>query len=158
MNDHTASVDAGRLIAREVVELACSEIPDQGDLRMLFAGLLGGIGGGMAAAFGPKDAQQIMLFVAGLVGSIKDNRDERAIEVLRAIVAEAAGHEPAFSADSYLPPHLIHDARKVIEDHERFHEQAIARRQQEATEVQPEKAYRLEHGIRIAEDHYLGCL
>ena len=80
--------------------------------------------------------------------------NERAIEVLRAIVAEAAGHEPAFSADSYLPPHLIHDARKVIEDHERFHEQAIARRQYEAT-VQPEKAYRLERGIRIAEDHYL---
>lgn len=44
--------------------------------------------------------------------------NERAIEVLRAIVAEAAGHEPAFSADSYLPPHLIHDARKVIEDHD----------------------------------------
>ena len=85
------------------------------------------------------------------------NEHEQAIAVLRAILAEVAGHEPAFSADSYLPPHLIHDARKVIEDHERFHEQVIARRQHEATEVQPEKAYRLEHGIRIAEDHYLGC-
>jgi len=88
--------------------------------------------------------------------------NERAIEVLSAIVAEAAGHEPAFSADSYLPPHLIHDARKVIEDHDareviKEHEQAIARRQHEATEVQPEKAHRLEHGILIAEDHYLGC-
>jgi hypothetical protein len=90
------------------------------------------------------------------------NEHEQAIAVLRAILAEVAGHEPAFSADSYLPPHLIHDARKVIEDHDareviKEHEQAIARRQQEATEVQPEKAYRLEHGIRIAEDHYLGC-
>ena len=90
------------------------------------------------------------------------NEHEQAIAVLRAIVAEAAGHEPAFSADSYLPPHLIHDARKVIEDHDareviKEHEQAIARRQHEATEVQPEKAYRLEHGIRFAEDPYLGC-
>ena len=85
------------------------------------------------------------------------NEHEQAIAVLRAILAEVAGHEPAFSADSYLPPHLIHDARKVIDDHERFHEQAIARRQQEATEVQPEKTYRLENGIRTAVDHYLGC-
>ena len=80
------------------------------------------------------------------------NEHEQAIAVLRAILAEVAGHEPAFSADSYLPPHLIHDARKVIDDHERFHEQAIARRQQEATEVQPEKTYRLENGIRTAVD------
>ena len=62
------------------------------------------------------------------------NEHEQAIAVLRAIVAEAAGHEPAFSANSYLPPHLIHDARKVIEDHDarvviKEHEQAIARRQ-----------------------------
>ena len=57
--------------------------------------------------------------------------NERAIEVLRAIVAEAAGHEPAFSADSYLPPHLINDAREAIEQHERCHEQAVERRQQE---------------------------
>ena len=89
------------------------------------------------------------------------NDHEQAIAVLRAIVAEAAGHEPAFSADSYLPPHLIHDARKVIEDHDareviKEHEQAIARRQHEATEVQPEKTYRLENGIRTAVDHYLG--
>ena len=84
--------------------------------------------------------------------------NERAIAVLRAIVAEVAGHEAPYSADSFFPSHLIHDAREVIEQHERCHEHAIARRQHEATEVQPEKAYRLEHGIRIAEDHYLGCL
>ena len=84
--------------------------------------------------------------------------NEQAIAVLRAILAEVAGHEAPFSADSYLPSHLVHDMRQVIEQHERCHEQAIARRQQEATEVQPEKAYWLEHGIRIAEDHYLGCL
>jgi len=58
--------------------------------------------------------------------------NERAIAVLRAIVAEVAGHEPAFSANSYLPPHLIHDAREVIEQHERCHEQAVERRRQEA--------------------------
>ena len=113
------------------------------------------------------------------------NDHEQAIAVLRAIVAEVAGHEPAFSANSYLPPHLIHDARKVIEDHDarvviKEHEQAIARRQHEDSALllppvdvmvdaqqdavhidtgaaRPEKAYRLEHGIRIAEDHYLGC-
>jgi len=88
--------------------------------------------------------------------------NERAIEVLRVILAEVAGHEAPYSADSFLPSHLIHDARQVIEEHDareviKEHERAIARRQQEATEVQPEKAYRLEHGIRIAEDHYLGC-
>ncbi len=121
---------------------------------------------------------------ARLVEEMKD-MNERAIEVLRAILAEAAGHDPAFSADSYLPPHLIHDARKVIEDHDareviKEHEQAIARRQhddralllpvdvmvdaqQDAVHIdtgasRPAKAYRLEHGIRIAEDHYLGGL
>ncbi len=60
--------------------------------------------------------------------------NERAIEVLRAILAEVAGHEAPFSADSHLPSHLVHDMRQVIEQHERCHEQAIARRQQE---VQP---------------------
>ena len=115
---------------------------------------------------------------ARLVEEMKD-MNERAIEVLRAILAEAAGHDPAFSADSYLPPHLIHDARKVIEDHDareviKEHEQAIARRQhddralllpvdvmvdaqQDAVHIdtgasRPAKAYRLEHGIRIAVD------
>lgn len=117
--------------------------------------------------------------MCGAPWEVATSMNERAIAALRAIVDEVAGHEPAFSADSYLPPHLIHDARKVIEDHERFHEQAIARRQhddralllpvdvmvdaqQDAVHIdtgasRPAKAYRLEHGIRIAEDHYLGC-
>ena len=114
------------------------------------------------------------------------NEHEQAIAVLRDILAEVAGHEPAFSADSYLPPYLIHDARKVIEDHDareviKEHEQAIARRQHEDSALllppvdvmvdaqqcvvhidtgaaRPAKAYRLEHGIWIAEDHYLGCI
>ena len=58
--------------------------------------------------------------------------NEQAIAVLRAIVAEVAGHEQPFSADSYLPSHLIHDARQAIEAHERCHEQAIARRKLES--------------------------
>ena len=37
------------------------------------------------------------------------------VAVLEAIVAEVAGPGRPFSADSYLPPHLIHDARKAIE-------------------------------------------
>ena len=38
-----------------------------------------------------------------------------ALAVLKAIVAEVAGTEPPFSADSYLPPHLVHDACRAIE-------------------------------------------
>ena len=37
------------------------------------------------------------------------------IAVLEAIVAEVAGAGQPFSADSYLPPHLVHDARMAIE-------------------------------------------
>ncbi len=37
------------------------------------------------------------------------------IAVLEAIVAEVAGAGQPFSADSYLPPHLVHDARQAIE-------------------------------------------
>lgn len=37
------------------------------------------------------------------------------IAVLEAIVAEVAGAGQPFSADSFLPPHLIHDARQAIE-------------------------------------------
>ena len=44
-----------------------------------------------------------------------------AIEVLRAIVEEVAGVGQPFSTDSYLPAHLIHDARQVIESHDRMH-------------------------------------
>ena len=42
-----------------------------------------------------------------------------AIDVLKAIVEEVAGAGFPFSVDSYLPAHLIHDARQVIEAHER---------------------------------------
>ena len=37
-----------------------------------------------------------------------------ALVVLKAILAEVSGAEPPFSADSYLPAHLVHDAREVI--------------------------------------------
>ena len=37
------------------------------------------------------------------------------VSVLAAIVAEVAGPGQPFSADSYLPAHLIHDARQAIE-------------------------------------------
>ena len=45
-----------------------------------------------------------------------------AIDVLRAIVEEVSGAAFPFSADSYLPAHLIHDARQVIEQYEREQE------------------------------------
>ncbi len=45
-----------------------------------------------------------------------------AIDVLRAIVEEVAGACQPFSTDSYLPAHLIHDARQVIEQYEREQE------------------------------------
>lgn len=45
-----------------------------------------------------------------------------AIDVLRAIVEEVSGAGQPFSADSYLPPHLIHDARQAIEQYEREQE------------------------------------
>ena len=59
---------------------------------------------------------------------------EQAIAVLRAIVAEVVNHEQPFSADSYLPAHLIHDARQAIEAHERAYERplsVVSRRQAE---------------------------
>lgn len=40
--------------------------------------------------------------------------NEQAIAVLRAILAEVAGHEAPYSADSFLPPHMVHDAREAI--------------------------------------------
>ena len=58
--------------------------------------------------------------------------EEQAIAVLRAIVAEVAGPQEPLCEYSSLPACLIHDARQAIEAHERCHEQAIARRQQEA--------------------------
>ena len=42
-----------------------------------------------------------------------------AIDVLRAIVEEILGASQPFSADSYLPAHLINDARQAIEQYER---------------------------------------
>jgi len=36
------------------------------------------------------------------------------LAVLKAIVAEVAGVEPPYSNDSYLPAHLVHDAREAI--------------------------------------------
>ena len=45
-----------------------------------------------------------------------------AIDVLRAIVEEVAGVGQPYSADSYLPARLIHDARQAIEQHEREQE------------------------------------
>ena len=45
-----------------------------------------------------------------------------AIDVLRAIVEEVSGASQPFSADSYLPASLIHDARQAIEQYEREQE------------------------------------
>ena len=39
---------------------------------------------------------------------------EKAVDVLRAIVEEVAGAGQPFSDDSYLPPHLVYDAREAI--------------------------------------------
>ncbi len=50
--------------------------------------------------------------------------NSQAIEALKAIVEEVAGVCQPFSTDSYLPAHLIHDARQVIEAHEREQESA----------------------------------
>ena len=47
--------------------------------------------------------------------------EQAAVEMLRKIVAEVAGPGTPYSADSYLPPHLVHDMRQVIEQHERCH-------------------------------------
>ena len=58
--------------------------------------------------------------------------EQAAVEMLRKIVAEVAGPGTPYSADSYLPPHLVHDMRQVIEQHERCHEQAVERQQLEA--------------------------
>jgi hypothetical protein len=45
--------------------------------------------------------------------------NSQAIDALKAIVEEVAGAGFPFSVDSYLPAHLIHDARQVIEAHDR---------------------------------------
>lgn len=48
--------------------------------------------------------------------------NSQAIEALKAIIEEVAGASQPFSTDSYLPTHLIHDARQAIEAHEREQE------------------------------------
>jgi hypothetical protein len=40
--------------------------------------------------------------------------EQAAVDLLKRIVAEAAGPGKPYSADSYLPAHLIYDARAVI--------------------------------------------
>jgi len=45
-----------------------------------------------------------------------------AIDVLRAIVEEVSGISQPYSTDSYLPAHLVHDARTAIEQYEREQE------------------------------------
>ena len=45
-----------------------------------------------------------------------------AIDVLRDIIEEVAGAGQPYSTDSYLPAHLIHDARQAIEQYEREQE------------------------------------
>ena len=45
-----------------------------------------------------------------------------AIDALRAIIEEVSGARPPYSTDSYLPAHLIHDARQAIEQYEREQE------------------------------------
>lgn len=52
--------------------------------------------------------------------------DPDPVAVLRAIIEEVAGATPPFSSDSYLPPHLVHDARMAIENHERGHVPDVA--------------------------------
>lgn len=42
------------------------------------------------------------------------------VAVLEAIVAEVAGAKPPSSPDSYLPYHLVRDAKMAIDNHERF--------------------------------------
>ena len=54
------------------------------------------------------------------------------IAVLEAIVAEVAGAGQPFSADSFLPPHLIHDARMAIEAEEKAATEWKAREAHEA--------------------------
>lgn len=41
---------------------------------------------------------------------------ERSVAVLTAILEEVAGASQPFSADSYLPAHLVHDARVAVDE------------------------------------------
>ena len=70
---------------------------------------------------------------------------DRAIAALQAILGEVSGPNPPFSADSYLPAHLVHDARMAIEESAgedspeqiqwRAHEQILLSRLKQADEM-----------------------
>ncbi len=70
---------------------------------------------------------------------------DRAISALQAILDEVAGASTPFSADSYLPAHLVHDARMAIEESTgddspeqiqwRAHEQILLNRLKQADEM-----------------------
>ncbi len=71
--------------------------------------------------------------------------EQQAVAALKAIVEEVAGHNPPFSADSYLPAHMIHDARIAIDESAgedspeqiqwRAHEQILLNRLKQADEM-----------------------
>lgn len=70
---------------------------------------------------------------------------DRAIAALHAILDEVSGASQPFSADSYLPAHLVHDARMAIEasageespdaEQWRAHEQILLNRLKQADEM-----------------------
>ena len=70
---------------------------------------------------------------------------DRAIAALQAIMDEVSGPKPPFSSDSYLPAHLVHDARMAIEESTgddspeqiqwRAHEQILLNRLKQADEM-----------------------
>ena len=69
---------------------------------------------------------------------------ERSVAVLTAILEEVAGASQPFSADSYLPAHLVHDARMAVDEYGcdespeqiqwRAHEQILLNRLKQADE------------------------
>ncbi len=70
---------------------------------------------------------------------------DRAIAVLSAILEEVAGSSQPFSSDSYLPAHLVHDARMVVDENGcdespeqiqwRAHEKILLNRLKQADEM-----------------------
>lgn len=70
---------------------------------------------------------------------------DRAIAALQAILDEVSGLRPPFSADSYLPAHVIHDARIAIDESAgedspeqiqwRAHEQILLNRLKQSDEM-----------------------
>ena len=70
---------------------------------------------------------------------------DRAIAALKEILDEVSGPKPPFSAESYLPAHLIHDARMAIDEEMgeespdaeqwRAHEQILLNRLKQADEM-----------------------